>query len=122
MPMAHSWATSADNLTVEYRWRKKSWNSLKVIAEKTPSIIQHGSEEEFITEHYWGYTKLGDRRTSEYGVEHPKWEVYRTKDYTIDVDFGNIYGEQFYFLKNERPRSVFLAEGSEIKVKEGQII
>ena len=121
MPMSHSW-TSDENLTVEYKWRKGRWNSFKVIANKNSNLINSNSEEEFITEHYWGYTKVSNERTSEYGVEHPKWEVYDTKDYSIDVDFGDIYGQQFNFLTLEKPRSVFLAEGSEIKVKDGRHI
>ncbi len=122
MPMSHSWTTSGDNLTVEYKWKKGRWNSFKVIADKKSNPIQDDSEEEFITEHYWGYTKISSERTSEYGVEHPKWEIYRTKDYLIDVDFGNIYGLDFNFLTQEKPKSIFLAEGSEIKVKDGRRI
>lgn len=122
MPMAHSWVSSADNLTVEYKWKKKQWNSLTVKANRNAIVIVNGSEEEFITEHYWGYTKITNTRTSEYGVEHPKWEVYPTKDFLINVDFGDIYGQDFDFLKTETPRSVFLAEGSEIKVKDGREI
>lgn len=122
MPMSHSWIIAEDNLAVEYKWKKGQWNSFKIIAGKDSSLIRSGSEEEFITEHYWGYTKISNEKTSEYGVEHPKWEVYQTKDYLINVDFGNIYGQDFNFLKNEKPKSVFLAEGSEIKVKEGRQI
>lgn len=81
-----------------------------------------GSEEEFITEHYWGFARMTGQKTTEYGVEHPRWEVYKMKTYGIDVDFGNIYGQEFEFLKNEVPKSVFLAEGSEIKVKKGRVI
>ena len=121
MPMAHSWEARDNTLNVEYRWKKKRWNSLYVIASAEPSKIENGSEEEFITEHYWGYTKINDK-TSEYGVEHPKWEVYKMKDYSIDVDFGDVYGKQFEFLKSEKPLSVFLAEGSEIYVKSGRKI
>ncbi len=117
MPMSHSWTTSEDRLTVEYKWKKSKWNSLKVIADRKTNLIKEGSEEEFITEHYWGYTKISYDRTSEYGVEHPKWEVYNTKEYFIDVNFGEIYGNDFNFLMTEKPVSVFLAEGSEIKVK-----
>lgn len=57
MPMSHSWTTLGDNLIVEYKWKKGQWNSLKVIADKNATQIKEGSEEEFITEHYWGYTK-----------------------------------------------------------------
>jgi uncharacterized protein YqjF (DUF2071 family) len=122
MPMSHSWTTVNDNLLVEYKWKKSKWNSLKVIADKNKSLIKDGSEEEFITEHYWGYTKITKDKTSEYGVEHPQWEVYQTKDYLIDVDFGDVYGCDFNSLTNEKPKSVFLAEGSLIKVKDGRHI
>lgn len=122
MTMSHSWTTSEDNLTVEYKWKKGRWNSLKVITDKKASLIQDNSEEEYITEHYWGYTKISNEKTSEYGVEHPKWEIYKTIDYLIDIDFGDIYGQEFSFLTSEKPKSVFLAEGSEIKVKDGRQI
>lgn len=122
MSMRHSWETVNEELKVEYQWKKKSWNTFSVMTEKESIKIESGSEEEFITEHYWGYTKISDRQTSEYGVEHPPWEVYKTKGYSIDVDFGNIYGPTFAFLNTETPKSVFLAEGSEIKVKAGRTI
>lgn len=122
MPMRHSWEKGNDELVVEYRWRKNQWNSLKVVTSLDSVEISDGSEEEFITEHYWGYTKLNGGRTSEYGVEHPKWNVYRTLHYSIDVDFGAVYGDDFAFLRNEEPRSVFLAEGSDIVVQSGGIL
>ncbi len=38
------------------------------------------------------------------------------------MDFREVYGQEFAFLKHEKPRSVFLAEGSEIRVMEGRRI
>lgn len=122
MPMKHIWLNSTDTLDVEYNWKKGIWNSFKVMAHNQPIAIETGSEEEFITEHYWGYTKISDQKTSEYQVEHPRWLVYPTRDYRIEVDYGNVYGNEFSFLSTEKPKSVFLAEGSEIKVNGGKII
>jgi uncharacterized protein YqjF (DUF2071 family) len=122
MPMSHSWETDKGNLMVEYKWKKKDWNQIRVNAETESTGIEAGSEEEFITEHFWGYTKIKEKKTSEYGVEHPRWNVYPVKNYSIDVDFLDIYGTDFAFLKTEIPRSVFLAEGSAIQVKEGRAI
>lgn len=122
LKMDHTWLSVEDSLTVEYSWKKDSWNVLKIIAAINSSEIQEGSEEEFITEHFWGYTKISESKTSEYGVEHPRWQVYPVKEYSVDVDFGKLYGPAFDFLKNEKPKSVFLAEGSEILVKAGSII
>jgi uncharacterized protein YqjF (DUF2071 family) len=119
MPMTHRWETGGNDLTVEYRWKLKEWNSLEVTTSKNAVAIKVGSEEEFITEHYWGYTRINDQKTSEYGVEHPQWKVYPVNSYAINVGFGSIYGNEFKFLKNEAPVSVFLAEGSDIVVREG---
>lgn len=119
LPTRHSWIEDDSNLTVEYAWKKGAWNTLKVVADKNPVAITEGSEEEFITEHFWGYTKVSNTITSEYEVAHPRWEIYPVKDYTIDVDFEKVYGPDFGFLKHEKPLSVYLAEGSEILVKQG---
>ena len=78
-----------------------------------------GSEEEFITEHYWGYAQISPKRTTQYEVVHPRWDVYPTINHTIDVDFEGNYGQPFAFLKTVQPTSVFLAEGSEIAVRKG---
>lgn len=118
MPMSHSWIFSSEVANVEYRWKKKDWNIFGVSTEKKPVPIQSGSEEEFITEHYWGYTKVEANRSLEYEVAHPKWDVYPMRTYKIDVDFGNVYGPAFGFLSNQKPVSVFLAEGSEIAVND----
>ncbi|TKK71480.1 DUF2071 domain-containing protein [Ilyomonas limi] len=122
MPMAYSWAENEDALTVSYKWKKRKWNELKVTTSINPLAIAEGSEEEFITEHYWGYAKLKNNGTNEYEVAHPRWEVYQTKEHHIDVDFKNIYGEDFQLLQQEKPASVFLAEGSAVSVKAGRKI
>lgn len=122
MPMCHSWLATEDSLVTEYQWKKKRRHSFKLITEKETVNIAIGSEAEFITEHYWGYTKLGEQKTAEYGVEHPRWNVYPVKEYFIDVDFAAVYGNEFGFLAKETPVSVFLAEGSEIVVKSGMNI
>jgi uncharacterized protein YqjF (DUF2071 family) len=122
MPMQHSWTSSPEQITVEYQWKKKQWNTLRVMCDAAPEIVRAGSEEEFITEHYWGYTRVGENKTSVYQVEHPMWQVYATREYFIDVDFEGVYGSAFAFLKSEQPRSVFLAEGSDIIVKGGETL
>lgn len=122
LPMAHSWVERDDELTVEYKWKKKNWHSLQIKTAAKTVPITPGSEEEFITEHYWGYTKISNTQTAEYEVKHPKWDVYPMHDYRVDVDFAAVYGSEFNFLKNEKPRSAFLAEGSAISVMQGRKI
>ena len=109
---------NTESLSVEYRWKyKKEWNSLAVKAEPCTIAIAAGSEEEFITEHYWGYSKAGNNNTTEYQVEHPRWKVHRVSSYEINCKFDKLYGESFAFLDKATPVSVLLAEGSEIAVR-----
>ncbi len=122
MPMKHTWCLSGEQWTIEYRWKKNSWNSLQIIAGNELRPLQPGSQEEFIAEHYWGYAKVSESKTVEYAVRHPKWEVYTTKDYAVEVDFGDVYGKHLSFLNNTRPESVFLAEGSGVTVSYGRFI
>ncbi|MBA3284260.1 MAG: DUF2071 domain-containing protein [Nitrosopumilus sp.] len=123
LSMNHTWLKEKDKQVVEYKWNKNNnWHSIKVIAGLELHQINESSVEEFITEHYWGYTKISEIKTSEYGVEHPKWQVYKTIDFKIDVNFEGIYGHAFSFLDNQSPKSVFLAEGSLIEVKHGKTI
>ncbi len=118
MPMKHAWEISDKNLLIEYAFfYKKNWHSFSITTEPTLNEITEGSEEEFITEHYWGYTQLSASKTSEYEVVHPTWKVYPTINYSIHVDFETVYGSDFNMLNTLTPRSVFLAEGSEIAVK-----
>lgn len=118
----HSWKIEKDLLSVEYEWKKGDWNSFGVIAHNTPVEMQDGSEEEFITEHFWGYAKAGAAKTSEYNVGHPRWKIYPVTNHTIQVDFEKVYGQDFNFLQSLKPKSVFLAEGSEIFIKDGTYI
>lgn len=117
--MKHEWENQHDTQLVEYLWMKENWHRFKVHADLKPIPIVEGSEEEFISEHYWGYTKIEDRITSEYQVEHPRWMVYPVRHSHIDVDFFGLYGPEFEHLTSQHPHSVLLAEGSEVRVYQG---
>jgi uncharacterized protein YqjF (DUF2071 family) len=118
LPMKHHWNIQEDLLDISYSWKlNQMWNSFSVTAYPTPLSIKRDSEEEFITEHYWGYTPLVGNKCSEYGVEHPCWETYKVKDFKIDVSFDKVYNKNFLFLNSQTPDSVMLAEGSEIVVR-----
>jgi len=121
--MHHKWHNAVDSLIVGYRWKKAGvWQKLQVTAGPRAIPIAEGSAEEFITEHYWGYTKLRNGRTSEYEVVHPRWDIFPVKRHVIDVDFGQLYGPQWAALTGSAPESVLLAEGSEVTVRSGSAI
>ena len=118
MKMDHSWSQNKDHRKVSYQWiYGRSPNSFEVKAELAAKDILDNSEEEFITEHYWGYTRATSHKSFEYEVTHPKWKVYKVIEHDIKVDFGNVYGSTFEFLNGLKPTSVMLAEGSEITVE-----
>ena len=122
MPMKNHWSIGNNEIGVRYEWKAEKWNSLEVNAAMQSQTIDAGSEAEFITEHYWGYTTISNEKTGEYYVEHPKWEIYPVKEYKIDCEFQNLYGKNFAVLENQKPESVFLAEGSAISVYRKKII
>jgi uncharacterized protein YqjF (DUF2071 family) len=103
---------------IEYQWQtNKLWNSMYVESSADKVVMQTDSFEEFIFEHYYGYTKIDNLRTEEYKIYHPRWDINKIKHYNISCDFGSMYGNHFTFLNTSQPKSVFLAEGSEVSVK-----
>jgi len=123
LPMKHNIHAEDGGIRVRYQWlHQKKWNTLACTAHGHLQTIAPGSPEEFITEHYWGYTALSYLQSSEYAVEHPRWEVYDVKHHEVDVDFGSLYGKAFASLATQEAASVFLAEGSEIVVRKGNVI
>jgi uncharacterized protein YqjF (DUF2071 family) len=118
VPMKNHILITNDILNVCYEWQiNNKWQSIEVSAEQECSLIEKESETEFITEHYWGYAKINDKRTNEYEVTHPRWVHHKIKDYKISVDFEKVYGTEFSFLNNSKPNSVILAKGSHITVE-----
>ncbi|MFK7922456.1 MAG: YqjF family protein [Bacteroidia bacterium] len=119
--MNHEWAEDQNSLRVRYEWKEKSgWNYMQVEADAKGIDLVPGSEEEFITEHFWGYTRLAERRTGEYEVAHPAWEIHPVRDFKLNLDISAVYGEEFAPSLSQPPKSVFLAKGSEIKVFQGE--
>jgi uncharacterized protein len=116
--MAHAWKETDKELDVTYSWTiDRAHQHMKARAESLAMPIAAGSEAEFITEHYWGYTKVNDTKTFEYGVTHPKWKVFPIIDYEVKVDFEKVYGPDFKSMNGLTPCSVMLAAGSSITVE-----
>ena len=71
--------------TVRYSWyHDKTWNRVEATVDTTqePRLPEPGSEEEFLTDHTYGY---GSRRgqTIEYVVEHPTWRYWNAVKSTV---------------------------------------
>ena len=118
--MQHLFTETQDELCVNYRWKVgNKWNHINCRAEKDPEHIVEGSAEEFITEHYWGYTFISKECTGLYEVVHPKWRIHHVKSFDIFCSTKELYGAAFVETLNQQPRSVFLAEGSPVQVMKG---
>lgn len=118
IPTRNSLVMNKDNKTIRYEWKlNKIWNHLKVNAAVEDDKILPDSIEEFIFEHYYGYTKINDTLSQEYKVNHPRWMVNKVIDYTINCDFKLMYGDDFSFLTQQQPDSVIIAKGSPVTVK-----
>ncbi|MBS7232027.1 DUF2071 domain-containing protein [Flavobacterium psychroterrae] len=116
--MRHEIIESKKSNSFIYQWKnEENWNTIQVETKKDSVEILVDSEAEFITEHYFGYTKIDQNITFEYEVRHPRWEQYEVLKYNIDIDFKKTYGNDFEFLQNANPVSVFLTKGSKISVR-----
>jgi hypothetical protein len=123
LPVRHSEEFDEDRLKLSYEWKlRNQWNTLSVTTSPNPVPLIQGSEEEFITEHFWGYSRINSNTTGEYEVEHPRWEIYPVNGWDIKCNFKEVYGNEFAVLDSNEPRSVFLAEGSKISVYKKKLI
>lgn len=122
LPMRHEVklpdpATHGDGL-VTYEWRfLDRWNSIRVRVESPAVLPAEGSEEEFITERYWGYSLQRDLSTVEFQVAHPKWRVWRAVSAELDCNVSRLYGLEFAQFLSGSPSSAFVADGSLVIVR-----
>ncbi len=122
LPMSHLVETGTDGgpSRVAYRWMFRGQaNHLEIQTTGESSPVREGSEEEFITEHYWGYARQRDGGTVEYQVEHPRWRVWPAQKTTFAGDVTGLYGAEFAPFLLRPPSSAFLADGSEVAVHQG---
>ncbi len=124
LPMRHAFTLEGESLkphsSIEYGWQSKGrWNGLHVTIGDAAQSLTVGSEEEFITEHYWGYAAQKDGGCMQYRVEHPPWRVWQVSEATLDCDVETIYGATFAPALTAQASSAFVAEGSPIIVRRG---
>ncbi len=110
-------------VSAEYSWKSTGgWNRMRAQVEGSPALPKPGSQEEFITEHYWGYAAQPNGGCVEYRVAHPQWRVWRSDDGGFEGNVEEIYGPAFAEELGKKPASAFLAEGSPVSVYRGRRI
>ncbi|MFD0964774.1 YqjF family protein [Pseudofulvibacter geojedonensis] len=73
VPMKHVIKETDSSFSFNYSWEMNNkWQHINIKTSNELSPILANTEEEFICEHYFGYTKHKDQ-TFEYEVKHPRW-------------------------------------------------
>lgn len=117
IPTKHHIVLDHSIKSIQYEWKVGTiWNHIKVNATMDSREMDRGSLEEFIFEHYYGYTKISDNVSQEYKINHPRWMVNDVTEKSVECDFSRMYGLSFSHLSNQKPDSVIIAEGSDISV------
>src|SRR6266481_5469198 len=100
--MAHRVFSKDSKVEAEYSWRTGNQScKLQAHASGTPSLPAEGSLEQFITEHYWGYSRQSDGGTVEYHVSHVPWKVWPAAYAEFSVDTRDLYGKTLQALSVE---------------------
>jgi uncharacterized protein len=118
IPTKHDIQIGEHQKEIRYEWLQKGkWNSIQLSATTENEAMQEGSFEQFIFEHYYGYTKINAQTTEEYRLHHPSWRVNTITKAAIDCDFKAMYGDDFEVLNRTEPTDIFIAEGSNVAVE-----
>ena len=122
VPMSHTVELDPEaGGSVRYSWTyRRRPHAIRATVSGPAAVLEPGSEQEFITEHYWGYTRQRDGGTLEYRVDHPPWRVWVSSDaaYEQPTD-SSLYGPGFSAVLAGQPRSAFVAVGSAVTVFPG---
>lgn len=124
LPMRHSVHLGRRNSKqATYEWNfEKAWHRIHVQLDGGEYLPAPNSEAQFITEHYWGYTKQPDGSSLEYQVEHPSWKVWNACYAKLECDVSALYGPEFTEYLLVPPSSAFVATGSAVVVRRGRRI
>lgn len=150
-PMRHRVTSNGAGISAEYEWKLPNhWARLHAEAAGDPNLPAEGSIEQFVSEHYWGYSALPgsphrgpgsptflpgspnrgpgspsllrDGGTVEYYVEHAQWRVWQAGSGGVEGDATEIYGSALADVLRRPPDSAFIADGSPVKIFKGRRI
>ena len=120
LPMKHRLERQGLNRIVEYQWRAgEQWCKLSAQAAGLPTPPQEGSLEQFITEHFWGYSTERAGSCIEYHVSHVPWQVWTSPAAGFEGKTSALYGNEFATVLQRRPDCAFVADGSPVIVFRG---
>jgi len=118
VPMQHTLVETNGKLqSVEYLFgRPRDQSRLALHVEGAAQEMRRGSDEEFLSDRGWGYTRQRDGGTIEYLVEHPRWRVWTDVRWELDGPLGEFYDEPFADILSGVPASAVVSDGSAVAV------
>ena len=118
VPTKHEQEVNSDFQKIKFEWLVNSkWNNMEVSYSFGTDKMKNNSLEQFIYDHYYGYTKVNDPKTEEYKLQHPSWKTHTLSNYKIECDFKAMYGTDFAILNETKPAAVFIAKGSKVGIE-----
>jgi uncharacterized protein len=123
LPLRHSISLTGSGGSLEYSWEyKRQPYRMRGLASGSGSCANDSSLEQFISEHYWGYTRRRDGSSFEYHVSHDPWRIWRATNVAFEGDGAGIYGTELGRVLARAPDSSFIADGSPVLVFAGNKI
>ena len=118
VPMQHTLVETNGRLqSVEYLFgRPRDQCRFAVHVDGAAEEMRRGSDEEFLSDRDWGYTRQRDAGTIEYRVDHPRWRVWTDARWVLDGPLGEFYDEPFADILSGVPASASVADGSAVVV------
>ena len=120
LPMRHRIERQELSNTVEYQWKVgNKWCTLSAHTAGLAAQPREGSLEQFITEHFWGYSTQRFGGCIEYHVSHDPWQVWASSEAGFEGEISALYGDEFAAVLQRRPDCAFVADGSPVIVFRG---
>jgi len=120
LPMKHHICAEGSKKSAKYQWQvKNQWCQLTAQAIGAPELPREASLEQFITEHYWGYSTQRSGASVEYHVSHVPWQVWASTTAGFEGDASWLYGVELSHVLQGHPSSAFIADGSPVTVFRG---
>lgn len=118
VPMQHAIVkTNGELQSIEYLFGGgRDQCRLTLHVDGPPREMVEGSEEEFLCQRGWGYTRQRDGGTIEYRVEHPRWRIWPGARHELAGPLEAFYDAPFPAILSGAPASAFIADGSAVAV------
>lgn len=92
-----------------------TWLEAKVIG--SPTASEPGSLAAYIFEKEWDFVPIARSRTLQYRALHPRWKIWTASESAARIDASSFLSGDIARALRREPSSVFVAEGSRVKVQ-----